>query len=131
LLGQLDRPGAVVVADLEAGLGTLTRIRSGEVDVAVVVVEPTAKSLEVAARALELAAKKAVPRRVLVANRVRSDDDLALVRAALPGADMVAVVPDDPAVRQADRAGVAPLDAAPGSPAVTALAGLATGLLSA
>jgi len=119
-----------VVADLEAGIGTLTRMTDGGVDAVVLVVEPTAKSLEVATRALRLVREKSLGRLLVVANRLRSDEDLARLTAAFPGERLVAV-PDDPQVLEADRQGVAPLDAAPAAPAVRALVGLADALTDA
>jgi CO dehydrogenase maturation factor len=130
LLGSLAPGEGVVVADLEAGIGTFSRLAPGVVDVACVVVQPTPKSLEVGRRVADLARARGVGRTVVVANRVRHDDDLAMVRDALPEAEVV-VVPDDPAVLDADRRGVAPLDAAPGSLAVAALEALARALVPA
>ncbi|MGI8535521.1 MAG: AAA family ATPase [Mycobacteriales bacterium] len=45
LLGQLEPSDGVVVADFESGLGTVMRLGGRPVDVVVVVVEPTVKSL--------------------------------------------------------------------------------------
>ena len=50
LLGSVDFEQAVVIADLEAGIGTLTRVAEEAFDTVLVVVEPTAKSLEVGRR---------------------------------------------------------------------------------
>lgn len=116
----------MVVGDLEAGTGTLLRLQEGQVDVAVVVAQPTHKSLTVAAKALQLAADRGV-RTVVVANRIRDDADLALVRETLGVHDCV-VVPDDPAIARADEEGRAPLDAAPDSPGTRAIEGLAARL---
>lgn len=120
----------MVIADLEAGIGTLTRMDDDSVDAVVIVAEATEKSLGVAKRALGLVAERAGVRTVVVANRVRGDEDLQRVRAALPDAEIV-VVPDDPVIVQADRKGVAPLDLDADAPAVRALIGLADDLLSA
>ena len=120
----------VVIADLEAGLGTLSRLGDQKVDAVVLVVEPTPKSIEVATRAAALAREKSLGRLVVVANRVRDAGDLAAVRAAFPD-DQVVGVPDDPAIVEAERRGLAPLDVAPGAPAVRALAELAETLVSA
>ena len=125
----MDFDQQTVVADLEAGIGTLTRLADRQVDVVLVVVENTPKSLEVGTRAVELAAAKGLGRVVVVANRVRHEADLEAVKAAFPGMEVVAV-PDDPAIVAADRAGVAPLDSSPEAPAVQALTGLARELLS-
>jgi len=129
LLGQLARPDRVVIADFEAGLGTVMRL-DAPVDVVVVVVEPTAKSLEVGRRAAETVREGGLGRVVVTANRVRDETDAQRVREAFPGLDPV-MVPDDPAVVDAERRGLAPLDAAPDAPAVRALVALAESLRSA
>ena len=122
MLGLAPADEGIVVADLEAGIGTLTRLPQGSVDVALVVAEPTPKSLEVVVRALDLAAERGVGRVIVVANRVRDDDDRARLRAALDDRQVEVVeVPDDPAIVAAERAGTAPLDADEPGPAVDAL----------
>jgi CO dehydrogenase maturation factor len=130
LLGQLARHDRVVVADFEAGLGTVLRLEGTPVDVVVVVVEPTAKSLEVGRRAVESVQQSGLGPVVVVANRVRDDEDTARVREAFPGLEPT-LVPEDPAVVDAERRGLAPLDTAPDAPAVRALAHLAERLLTA
>jgi CO dehydrogenase maturation factor len=124
LLGHIPTGTATVVADLEAGIGTLTRLDDNTVDVALVVVDATPKSLEVGRRAVEVARDKGVGRIVVVANRVRSPDDRSAIAAAFPGAEL-AEVPEDAAIVDADRQGTAPLDHHPRAPAVEALAALA------
>jgi CO dehydrogenase maturation factor len=128
LLGQLARPDLVIVADFEAGLGTVLRLQGRPVDVVVVVVEPTASSLEVGRRAAEVVREGELGRLVVTANRVRDDQDAVRVRAQLPGVEVL-LVPDDPAIVLAERDGVAPLDAAPQSPGVRALVALGLNLL--
>ena len=118
----------VVVADFEAGVGTLTRLGEEHVDAVVIVVEATPKSLEVGARAAALAQERTVGRVVVVANRMRNQDDLHVVKEAFPGMEVVAV-PEDPRIVEADREGVAPIDLAPDAPAVMALVGLASTLV--
>ncbi len=113
---------------MEAGIGTLTRLGEERVDAVLVVVEPTPKSIEVGQRAAELARDKMLGRLVIVASRVRNDADMATLTAAFEGHEIVAI-PDDPAIVEADRKGVAALDLAPDSPAVQALCGLARSLL--
>ena len=128
MLGSANFADAVVVADLEAGIGTLTRLGDQQLDAVLLMVEPTAKSIEVATRAAGLAREKSLSSLVVVANRVRDAGDLAAVRAAFPD-DRVVGVPDDPAIVEADRRGLAPLDLSPGAPAVRALSELAGSLL--
>jgi CO dehydrogenase maturation factor len=127
LLGQLARPDRTVVADFEAGLGTVLRLEGSPVDVVVVVVEPTAKSLEVGRRAVEAVTASGLGV-VVTANRVRDGDDIARVRTAFPGHEPV-LVPDEPAIVDAERQGLSPLDAAPDAPGVGALVELAQVLL--
>ena len=117
----------MVVADFEAGLGTVMRL-DAPVDVVVVVVEPTAKSLEVGRRAVETVQAAGLGRVVVTANRVRDEDDVQRVRDAFPGLEPF-LVPDDPAIVEAERSGSAPLDAAPGAPAIRALVALAESLV--
>ncbi len=131
MLGQLAHPGRSVVADFEAGLGTILRLhgRAVDLDVVVVVVEPTAKSLEVGRRAVDALSADGSARLVIAANRVRDDEDVARVRAAFTGLDPV-LVPDEPAIVAAERQGLAPLDTAADSPGVRALVELAESLLT-
>lgn len=130
LLGELARPDRLVVADFEAGLGTVLRLQGNPVDVVVVVVQPTEKSLEVGRRAVETIQEAQLGRIVIAANRVDSDEDVARVRAAFPGLEPV-LIPDDPAISAAERDGVSPLDRAPEGPALLALVRLAESLLPA
>ncbi|MDQ2826136.1 MAG: hypothetical protein M3Y04_04110 [Actinomycetota bacterium] len=128
LLGSVDfDENDVVVADFEAGVGTLTRLGEEHVDTVVIVVEATPKSLEVGARAAALAAERTVGRIVVVANRIRHDEDLQTVKGAFPGMEVVGV-PHDMKIVEADRKGIAPIDLDPDAPAVKALIALATTL---
>jgi CO dehydrogenase maturation factor len=113
-----------VIADFEAGVGTLTRLGEQRVDTVLVVVEATPKSIEVGLRAVELARERLLQKVVIIANRIRGPEDIERIRAAFPGVEVVPV-PDDPAIREADRHGVAPIDHAPEAPAVRALVELA------
>ena len=107
---------------MEAGLGTVSRIAPGQLDVVVVVAEPTAKGIDVARRAAQIGANRA--RVIVVANRVRRDGDLEAIRGALGQHELLAV-PEEPAILEADRQGVAPIDMDAESPGVRALLGLA------
>lgn len=124
MLGSVESGDRTVVADFEAGIGTLTRMGVGDVDAVVIVVEPTPKSMEVGTRAANLARERALGRIVVVGNRIRDDSDRQRLEDAFSGHELV-VVPDDPQIRRADRDGVAPIDLDPDGPAVTALRQLA------
>lgn len=117
----------MVIADFEAGIGTITRLEEQKLDIVLVVVEATPKSMDVASRAAALAREKSLGRIIVVANRVRGEDDLTRIRSVLPGFEVVAI-PDDPAILQADRLGVSPLDLPQRGPAVRALVDLAESL---
>lgn len=116
----------IVLADLEAGVGTLIRMQPGVADLVVVIAEPTVRSIETARRAAAIAGERADV--VVVANRVTSEADPESVRAELGGYEIV-VIPEDVAISQADKDGLAPVDASPNSPGVSAIAVLADKIL--
>jgi CO dehydrogenase maturation factor len=123
LLTELDSAGKIIIGDLEAGIGTVMRLQEGHADVVLVVAQPTAKSLNIARRAVELTDDRG-GRVIVVANRVRNDDDLAVIREAVGDCEMV-VVPEDAAIAQADREGRAAIDVDPDAPGVKVLVELA------
>lgn len=118
----------MVVADFEAGLGTLSRLKPGQLDAVLVLTEPTAKSLEVARRAVDLIREREAGRAIVVANRVAGEEDRRQVEQTFPGGAVV-IIPDDPAIRAADVRGVAPFEVAPDAPAVRLLRTLAESLV--
>ena len=120
MLGSVADESTIVVADMEAGIGTLTRLAAAAVDATVVVVEPTPRSIDVARRAVTVADEQRQGRVVVVANKVGDDADRARIEEAF-GNRVLVVVPDDPAIEGADRLGVSPMDHEPQSPAVAAL----------
>ncbi len=131
LLGEIDALGPhnrVVLADMEAGLGTLSRMAAGHVDYLLVMAEPTPKALEVARRAAGLARERNVGQVLVLANRLRHATDSDMVRQALPGEEIL-IVPEDRAIEDADREALAPIDAAPESPGVQAFAAVVHRLL--
>ena len=128
LLGSVSDDDLIIVADLEAGIGTLTRLAESAVDVTIVVVEPTPRSIDVGQRAVAVADDQTQGRLVIVANKVADDADRKRVLAAFPGREVV-IVPDDVEVGAADRSGVSPVDVAPDAPAVSAIEALVELLL--
>jgi CO dehydrogenase nickel-insertion accessory protein CooC1 len=127
LLGELERDSRIVVFDMEAGLGTLLRLQPGTADVVLVVAEPSAKAIEIARRAAETAESRG--RVIVVANKVREEADIDVIREALGARELVAV-PYDATIARADEHGVAPIDLDPGAAGVQALADLARLLVS-
>lgn len=112
---------------MEAGLehlswagGTLRHV-----DLLLVVVVPTEKAMLTADRTHRLAVELGIPEIGFVANRSdetfgRQLEDFASQR----GRQLLAVIPDDPAIQEADRRAVCVLDWAPDSPSVRAIEGL-------
>ena len=123
LLSELESDGKIIIGDLEAGIGTVMRLQEGQADVVLVVAQPTAKSLNIARRAVEMSDDRG-GRVIVVANRVRDDEDLAVIREAVGDCELVAV-PDDAAIARADREGRAAIDVDEDSPGVRVLIELA------
>jgi CO dehydrogenase nickel-insertion accessory protein CooC1 len=130
VLGQIEvnpdeRRPLVVIADMEAGLGNLSRMGEGALDVAVLVTDVSPKAIEVVRRAQEMIAERKVAVSVVVvANRLQREEDLRRIHDGLGQIDLVPV-PEDEEVRKADVHGLSPVDALPPSPAVLAVAALA------
>lgn len=88
-----------------------------------VVTEPTAKSILAARRLRNLASGERPVRLLAVASKVTEATDAGAI-AERTGLEVVAAIPWDEKLRAAERDGRAPLDAAPGSEAVRAIASL-------
>lgn len=114
LLGFAD-PGWDVVGDLEAGPTTPFEGYHDFADRVLIVVGPAWVSAMTARRLLPLVADTPT---TIVTNRFRDEPD----HPRLPG---VVRVPFDPEIVEAERQGLAPLDACPGSPAIAAVSRLA------
>lgn len=121
--GDLSGDDRIVVADLEAGLNDLIWAQPAADDVVVVVADPSAKAVEIAANAAHLAGEIGVTHVLGVANRAGDPQDVERLAEA-SGAAAVAI-PDDPAVADADQRGIAAFDADPSSPAMAAIGRLA------
>jgi CO dehydrogenase maturation factor len=94
----------------------------------IIVVEPSAKSL-LAARRLANLARGERPRKVVgVANKVSDAGDTDLVRQR-SGLEVIASIPWDEALAEAERKAKAPIDYAPESPAVRAVESLVARLI--
>ena len=124
MLGQLEAGDRVVIADMEAGVGTITRMASESFDRILLVSEPTIKSTEVAKRARSIIAEARLGPILVVGNKIRGPEDVEMIRSELDATEVV-VIPDDLSVVSADQEGLAPFDTAPDSPAVRAVGLLA------
>ncbi|MDQ3657180.1 MAG: AAA family ATPase [Chloroflexota bacterium] len=123
----------LVVTDMEAGLEHLKRGTLQHAGVLLIVVEPYFKSLEAAGRIAELGRNLGVPALYAVANKVQSarDEDAIRDYCGSRGLPVLAVIPFDPDVSEAERHGRAVLDDAPDATAVQAVRGLARDLRAA
>ena len=129
MLGELEGDGRTVLGDLEAGVGVLSKMDSGSVDLVLVVVNPTVKSIDVARRAIEAALARD-SRVLVVANRVQGDRDVDEITSAL-GEQEVVVIPEDPVISRADAEGRAAIDLDARAPGVQALVALGDRLAAA
>lgn len=103
-----------LVVDMEAGLEHLSRGTTRHVDVLLAVAEPYYRSLETARRVYELARELGIDQVRLVANKVRdaAESEAIHTYAERHGLELLAEIPHDEAVLQADLQGKALLDAA-------------------
>src|SRR5262245_48033464 len=131
LNGLVAETGRLAIVDLEAGLEHLSRGTARHVDTMLVVAEPYFKSLETARRSFILARELGVPDVHLVANKVRASSEETAIRdfAGRHELPVLAVVPWDDAVAEADRRGVALLEAGASAPSVRAIRDVANRLL--
>lgn len=124
LLSSVPRTDAIIVADLEAGIGTLTRLPDASVDATLVVVEPTPRSIDVGKRAVLAASERHQGNVFVIANKIGDTADDTRVREAFSDQTVLAI-PFDETVVGADRRGLSPIDLDPGSPATDALRAVA------
>ena len=132
LLGEIVAGAIdVAVADMEAGLEHLSRGTPRHTDAIVAVLEPYYRSLETGARVLDLTRELGITRAYAIANKVRTAEDREAVEAFCRGRglSLLATVPHDEAILDADRHGLALLDHAPDAPAVRVLSAIADQLL--
>lgn len=127
---RLDRGsslgGWTVIGDLPAGPRQLAFDWAPYAERVLLVAEPSWKSVLAARRSARVVAHDA--QIALVVSKARSHEDVEWVEQRL-GMSALAVVPRDPAVEAADRAGAALLDHEPAAPAVQAIQSLADRLL--
>jgi CO dehydrogenase maturation factor len=115
LLLGIGEPDWDVIADLEAGPTTPFERYHAFSDDVVVVVGPAWRSAMTARRLLPMVEDR---RLTVVANRFRDEPDH-------PGLPAKVRIPFDPELAEAERQGLAPLDACPDSPAVAVIGRLA------
>lgn len=118
----------VILGDLPAGPRQTAFNWAPYANRFLLVVEPTWQSMLTARRIARIVPQQREDAQLsLVVNKAVADADAERVQAFL-GLPLIAVVPADEHVRDAERAGVALLDLAPDAPAVRAVEGLADAL---
>lgn len=110
LLGAaIEDEADITLVDMEAGLEHLSRSGGtlAYADVALIIMEPTVKSVVTAARTVPLARELGIPRVYGVGNKARlpRDAEFYVEAAAEHGVPLAGIVPFDPAVGEADRRG--------------------------
>ncbi|HEY2959616.1 MAG TPA: hypothetical protein VGM21_15635 [Actinomycetota bacterium] len=129
LLGDLaQRPEVLTVVDMEASPEHLSRGTTRHADVLLLVAEAYYRSLETVRRLAALATELPIPRVAVVVNKVRSPAEAEAVvefcrRHRL---ERLAEVAWSDEVVEADRAGIALLDASPEGPTVAAISAMAS-----
>lgn len=112
-----------MVVDAEASPEHLSRGTIEAVDLQLVVTEPYFKSLETARRYSKLGTELGIPNVVIVANKVRNNDDAEAIGSFCDshGMELFGTVPFDESLGKAERAGIAPIDFDSESPSVAAI----------
>lgn len=120
-------PREITILDTEASIEHLSRGTVRNVDALIVVTEPYYRSLETAGRVVPLAEDLGLPAVWVVANKVRDDRDkeAILQYGAGHGFEIIAAIPYDAQVAEADQLGRSVIDHAPTAPAVAAVGALA------
>lgn len=137
LLGELVARSALdrrdLVVDMEAGLEHLSRGTGRHVSKFIAVLEPYYRSMETVRRITDLARELGIGEVQVVTNKIRTDEDRAVIRAYCEahGLTVVGEVPYDPALLDAERAARPPVEFAPDAPAVAAVRALAARLVGA
>jgi len=107
LLIQRDE---LVILDMEAGFEHLTRGTARSVDVMLVVVEPGRLSIETAQRIRPLANDLGIRSVAVVANKIRTDSQKETIRSSLRDFEVLAFLPFDEKLIEADLRGISAYD---------------------
>lgn len=121
----------VTVMDMEASIEHMSRGTVRYVDALLVVLEPYYRSMETAGRTVPLARALGIPRIYGIANKLRSREDGEAVAAYCRNHDLelIAKIPFDDSVVEADRTGRAVIDYDVTAPIVEELSRVADFLL--
>ena len=125
------RENDITILDMEASIEHLSRGTLRNVDTLLLVTEPYYRSLETLGRMIPLARELGIKHAFAIANKVRSQRDEEAIRhyCAERDIEVIAVLPFDEAVHDADQDGIPVLDADAHSAYVTNVEQLAKKLL--
>lgn len=105
----------VVIVDMEAGIEHLTRATVESVDAFIVVVEPGQRSMQTAKTVREMAERLGVKKVFVVANKVRSTDDMDFMRENIKGMELIGSIKFNDAIMASDIKGFSPYGCSPES----------------
>ena len=127
----LEESEQVTLLDLEASLEQMKRGTSKYVDVLLCVVEPYYRSMEAVSRFQRLGKELEIKNILAVANKVKNPGDEEAIRqyCAQTGLPVIAVIPFDPFIAEADKGGALNMDEINQSPALQAINQLAMDLM--
>jgi CO dehydrogenase maturation factor len=97
-----------VVIDNEAGMEHISRLTTNNIDVLLVVSDPTRRGIQAAARIVELTEelKLNIHRKLLLVNQAQDGQEEAIEKVVKEyHLDLIGLVPDDPQVRELDLKG--------------------------
>lgn len=118
MLGHLEEQAQqMTIVDMEASVEHMGRGTPRYADVLLIVTEPYYRSLETTGRLAPLARDIEIKQMYVVANKVRNARDEEAIRryCAEHGLEIMAVLPFDEAVLEAEQSGIPILDTDPGS----------------
>jgi CO dehydrogenase maturation factor len=100
----------IVLMDMEAGVEHLGRATSASVDALVIVVNPGSRSRVAADKIKKLGLDLGIKRIVILGNRVRDEEDKALIQSTLSDFEIIGYLPEDEEIITADRGGRRPFE---------------------
>lgn len=100
--------GDVVIVDMEAGIEHLTRGTAEAVDAFIVVVEPGQRSIQTANTIKELAKGLGVKKVLVVANKVRGEEDLSFLESQLRDMQVIGSIRFSHDIMESDIVGESP-----------------------
>jgi CO dehydrogenase maturation factor len=105
----------VVILDMEAGIEHLGRGTAQSVDALVVVVEPGQRSIQTAQQIMQLAQDVGIKEVLVVASKVRDENDRRLIETAIPQDRLLGYLSFSEEIKRSDRENTAPHSSAPQS----------------